>query len=131
RIIPAGYNWHPNLSGHVHSGCPSSPLCAGGADIRAAGLDGEPQQVGCAAARGQIGRSGLARAELAGAQFAVPQRFPQSAGDAVLFYVLTILALMTRHADLLFVIMAWIFVALRIVHAYIHVTDNYMPRRGV
>ena len=49
----------------------------------------------------------------------------------VLFYVLTILALMTRHADLLFVIMAWIFVALRIVHAYIHVTDNYMPRRGV
>ena len=30
----------------------------------------------------------------------------------VLFYVLTILAWMTRHADLLFVVMAWIFVAL-------------------
>jgi hypothetical protein len=49
----------------------------------------------------------------------------------VLFYVLTILAWMTRHADLLFVIMAWIYVALRIVHAYIHVTDNYVPRRGL
>ena len=48
----------------------------------------------------------------------------------VLFYVLTILAWITRHADLLFVIMAWIYVALRIVHAYIHVTDNYVPRRG-
>jgi hypothetical protein len=49
----------------------------------------------------------------------------------VLFYVLTILALMTRHADLLFVIMAWIFVTMRVVHAYVHVTDNYMPRRGL
>jgi hypothetical protein len=48
----------------------------------------------------------------------------------VLFYVLTILAWITRHADVLFVIMAWIYVALRIVHAYIHVTDNDVPRRG-
>jgi hypothetical protein len=49
----------------------------------------------------------------------------------VLFYVLTILAWITRHADLLFVILAWIYVMLRIVHAYIHVTDNYVPRRGM
>jgi hypothetical protein len=48
----------------------------------------------------------------------------------VLFYVLTILAWITRHADLLFVVMAWIYVALRIVHAYIHVTSNHVPRRG-
>jgi hypothetical protein len=48
----------------------------------------------------------------------------------VLFYVLTILAWITRHADVLFVVMAWIYVALRIVHAYVHVTDNYVPRRG-
>ncbi|HEY7663573.1 MAG TPA: MAPEG family protein [Xanthobacteraceae bacterium] len=48
----------------------------------------------------------------------------------VLFYVLTILAWITRHADFLFVIMAWIFVALRLVHAYIHVTDNDVGRRG-
>jgi hypothetical protein len=48
----------------------------------------------------------------------------------VLFYVLTILSLVTRHADLLFVALAWIFVASRIVHAYIHVTDNNVNRRG-
>lgn len=48
----------------------------------------------------------------------------------VLFYVLTILAWMTRHADLLFVVMAWIFVALRLIHAYIHITDNDVSRRG-
>jgi hypothetical protein len=48
----------------------------------------------------------------------------------VLFYVLTILAWITRHADLLFVVMAWIFVALRLVHAYIHITDNDVSRRG-
>jgi hypothetical protein len=48
----------------------------------------------------------------------------------VLFYVLTILAWITHHADLLFVVMAWIFVALRLVHAYIHITDNDPRRRG-
>jgi hypothetical protein len=49
----------------------------------------------------------------------------------VLFYVLTILAWITRKADLLFVIMAWLFVLSRIVHAYIHVTDNRVSRRGM
>jgi hypothetical protein len=48
----------------------------------------------------------------------------------VLFYVLTILAWITRHADLLFVVLAWIFVLSRLVHAYIHVTDNNVNRRG-
>src|SRR5712691_4227922 len=49
----------------------------------------------------------------------------------VLFYVLTILAVITRHADFLFVVMAWIFVAMRLVQAYIHVTDNVVQRRGL
>ena len=48
----------------------------------------------------------------------------------VLFYVLTILAIVTRHADLPFVVLAWIFVASRLVHAYIHVTNNDVNRRG-
>ena len=48
----------------------------------------------------------------------------------VLFYVLTILAIITKHADLLFVIMAWIFVLSRLVHAYIHVTSNDLRLRG-
>lgn len=47
----------------------------------------------------------------------------------VLFYVLTILAIITRHADLLFVVLAWVFVILRLVHAYIHLTSNHVGRR--
>ncbi|HZP76807.1 MAG TPA: MAPEG family protein [Pseudolabrys sp.] len=47
----------------------------------------------------------------------------------VLFYVLTILALVTRHADLIFVVMAWIFVLLRLAHATIHVTTNRLISR--
>jgi len=49
----------------------------------------------------------------------------------VLFYVLTILALFTQTADLAFVALAWLYVALRLVHAYIHVTHNRVPRRGM
>jgi hypothetical protein len=48
----------------------------------------------------------------------------------VLFYVLVALALQTRHADLLFVIMSWIFVLLRIAHAYVHTTFNRVEARG-
>jgi len=47
----------------------------------------------------------------------------------LLFYVLVILAWITRQADLLFVVMAWIFVLLRLAHAYIHTTSNYVPTR--
>jgi hypothetical protein len=48
----------------------------------------------------------------------------------VLFYVLTILSVITRHADLLFVVLAWVFVVCRLVHAYIHVTSNDLRQRG-
>jgi hypothetical protein len=48
----------------------------------------------------------------------------------VLFYVLVIFALITRQADLLFVAMSWIFVVLRLLHAYIMVTTNHVPRRA-
>src|SRR5262245_30710247 len=47
----------------------------------------------------------------------------------VLFYVLVVLALFARKADFLFVIMSWIFVVSRIVHAVIHVRSNYVPHR--
>lgn len=49
----------------------------------------------------------------------------------VLFYVLTILEIVTHHADLVFVVLAWLFVLTRIAHAYVHVTSNYVPRRGI
>lgn len=48
----------------------------------------------------------------------------------LLFYVLTILAIVTRHADLLFVILAWLYVVFRLLHAYIHVTSNRISVRG-
>jgi hypothetical protein len=47
----------------------------------------------------------------------------------LLFYVLVALALFTRKADLLFVVMSWLFVLARIVHVAIHVTSNYVPNR--
>ncbi|HXY89819.1 MAG TPA: MAPEG family protein [Xanthobacteraceae bacterium] len=49
----------------------------------------------------------------------------------VLFYVVTILALITRQADFLFVILSWLFVALRYVHAFIHTTSNRVSQRGI
>jgi hypothetical protein len=48
----------------------------------------------------------------------------------LLLYVLTISALLTRHADLLFVLLAWVFVVLRLMRAYVHVTDNNLQRQG-
>ncbi|MBM6579234.1 MAPEG family protein [Microvirga sp. BT689] len=47
----------------------------------------------------------------------------------VLFYVLVVLALITRKADMLFVIMSWMFVASRLVHAAIHTTSNKISQR--
>lgn len=47
----------------------------------------------------------------------------------ILFYVLTALALIAQKADMLFVAMAWVFVALRIAHAYVHTTSNHVPTR--
>ncbi|MGY2051645.1 MAPEG family protein [Methylobacterium sp. JK268] len=42
----------------------------------------------------------------------------------VLFYALTALALLTRKADLAFVVMAWIFVLTRFAHAAVYATTN-------
>jgi hypothetical protein len=48
----------------------------------------------------------------------------------VLFYVLTILAYFTRHAGIVFVVLAWIFVIFRYLQAYVHVTSNQVRLRG-
>src|ERR1041385_4435041 len=48
----------------------------------------------------------------------------------MLFYVLTILAIMAHKADVLFVVLAWLFVVSRIGHACIHVTSNRISKRG-
>jgi len=47
----------------------------------------------------------------------------------ILFFAITALALITKQTDLLFVVMAWLFVALRIAHAFVHTTSNHVPTR--
>ena len=47
----------------------------------------------------------------------------------VLFYALVALALITRKADMLFVVMSWVFVVSRLVHAAIHTTSNKISLR--
>src|SRR5579872_7267693 len=49
----------------------------------------------------------------------------------VLFYILIALALPLRHADTIIVVLSWVFVATRLVHAGIFVTSNDMGRRSV
>jgi len=48
----------------------------------------------------------------------------------VLFYVLTTLEWVTRHAGYAFVVLAWIFVICRVLQAYVHVTNNNVRLRG-
>jgi len=47
-----------------------------------------------------------------------------------LFFVLVTLAIVTRKADLAFVILEWVFVLSRIAHAVVHTTSNHVPTRG-
>jgi hypothetical protein len=67
-----------------------------------------------------------------------PRRTAQAANSfsnqfelPVLFYVLTILEWVTRHAGYVFVTLAWVFVVCRVLQAYVHVTSNvYRLRSG-
>lgn len=47
----------------------------------------------------------------------------------VLFYAIVAFALITRKADLPFVILSWLFVLTRIIHAYIYTTSNKITWR--
>jgi hypothetical protein len=49
----------------------------------------------------------------------------------LLFYVLIALALPLRHADLFIVLMSWVFVVTRFVHAGIFVTSNDLGQRSM
>jgi hypothetical protein len=48
----------------------------------------------------------------------------------VLFYLLTVLVIITQHASFLFVMLAWVFVALRLLHAFVHTGSNVVRQRG-
>ena len=49
----------------------------------------------------------------------------------LLFYILIAVALPLRHADLFIVLMSWVFVVTRFVHAGIFVTSNDLNRRSL
>ena len=48
----------------------------------------------------------------------------------MLFYALIALALPLRHADLIIVLLSWVFVATRFVHAGIFVSSNDLGQRS-
>ena len=47
----------------------------------------------------------------------------------ILFYALVAFALITRKADLLFVVLSWVFVATRFAHAFVYATTNPIRQR--
>ena len=49
----------------------------------------------------------------------------------VLFYILIALALPLRHADNVIVLLSWVFVVTRLVHAGVFVTSNNLNRRSL
>ncbi len=61
------------------------------------------------------------RAAQLGNQFELP----------LLFYVLIALALPLRHADLVIVLLSWVFVVIQFAHAGIFVTSNNVQHRGM
>jgi hypothetical protein len=90
------------------------------------------------ALRGGDYRSGAVRSEdVALREPNWPRRTTQAANAfsnqfelPVLFYVLTILEWVTRHAGIVFVVLAWIFVIFRVLQAYVHVTSNVVRLRS-
>ena len=47
----------------------------------------------------------------------------------VLFYLVSLLSLFTARSSFTLVVLAWLFVATRLLHALVHVTTNNVPRR--
>ena len=82
-------------------------------------------------------RSGLVRSrDVALREPNWPPRIAQTANAyqnqlelPLLFYLLATLALFTGRATLTLVVLSWIFVATRLLHALVHVTTNNMARR--
>jgi hypothetical protein len=46
-----------------------------------------------------------------------------------LFFVLVLIALVTTQADLVFVVLSWLFVIMRVVHAFVHTGYNDIRQR--
>jgi len=59
----------------------------------------------------------------------VGNAFHNSVEMPVLFYVVVLLALITRTLDVTLYVLMWMFVLSRILHAFIHVTSNRLDHR--
>ena len=85
---------------------------------------------------GAIKRKHTKMADVALGQLNWPPRVQQISNSyhsqlqlPVLFYALTVLVIVTRHADIVFVVLAWLFVLTRLLHAYIHTGSNFVRHR--
>ncbi|MBE1300920.1 MAG: hypothetical protein GJ680_13560 [Alteromonadaceae bacterium] len=47
----------------------------------------------------------------------------------ILFYALCLLVMQSGVSDTLFISLAWLYVALRYLHAYVHISSNFVPVR--
>lgn len=81
-------------------------------------------------------RGEIAMKDIALGQNAWPARvtqigraFQNQLETPVLFYVLVALALAANQVDFFLVVGAWLFLAARVCHAYVHVTSNRVPLR--
>jgi len=88
------------------------------------------------ARRGALARGELKIRDIALGQSVWPDR-PQQISNSfdsqfqlpLLFYVVVTLAWVTRQADVVFVVLEWLFVLLRFGHASVHTTSNHVPTR--
>jgi hypothetical protein len=47
----------------------------------------------------------------------------------LMFYTLAALIIITRQLDIVLLVLAWLFVALRLAHVFVHTTTNWVPTR--
>jgi hypothetical protein len=95
-------------------------------DVRASFLGGSAAQWRLTIANREAGGYCPPPAELAPAD-----AYSNQTELPTLFYILTLLAYFTHLAGILFVVVAWVFVIFRLLHAYVHVTSNIVNLRGM
>jgi hypothetical protein len=78
-----------------------------------------------------LGVAGTRRSAAAGKETGISAIALDQFGLPVLFYVLIAIALPIRHADLVIVMLSWVFVVCRLVHAGLLVRSNDTNQRSM
>ncbi len=93
---------------------------------------------GMAKTRRDATRAGVRESDIALSDAAWPARSKQFGNCyanqfemPVLFMLAVIFAIVLHQAGTLFVLLEWLFVALRLVHAFVHTTNNKVSVRGL